>query len=551
MSAERFDVLMRRFEELRGARHTTEWTWQQINDHELGRAREFTTFLETPGERRGMRIYDDTSKVAGGLLAGALHSLLSNPAARWFSLRFEDERINQIPEAQQWLYQAENAVFTALSRPKANFHAQLSEVWLDLVYFGTGALFIEDIPGEGVQFSARSPAELFLSEDAAGRIDVVIRRFRLSSRQAADLFGMSEIPEKQQKDIDQGKPEDKNEYLHFILPNKDEVPGMLGPRGMPWASVYLSVDSKEIVSEGGFQEMPMAAPRWQKETGEIYGRGPGWNALSDQMMLNEMKRVTLKAGQRAVDPPLLVDNEGVLGGGSGLHVDPGGVTIINAVMAQLNPPVQALDSGSNFNIGERLIADTRVQVQDAFHHQLIQMIRDPNMTATQVLELSSQMQRHLAPILGRMTTELLEPTIERTFAIEARSGRLPAAPQPLQGVPLKIEYVSPVARAQKSSDAQAVIQWLTVLSNLAQIDPGVMDIPDTDATARALADSFGVPPTLTRSPEQIEAMRQERAQQAEQNQQLQQLSVGARAIKDVSGAAQIAETAGEEVPANA
>ena len=274
-------------------------------------------------------------------------------------------------------------------------------------------------------------------------------------------------------------------------------------------------------------EMPYAIPRWQKESGEIFGRGPGWNALSDQKMLNEMKRITLKAGQRAIDPPLLVDHEGVIGGGSGLHVDPGGVTIVNAVMSPSTDPVRPLLSGADFRISEVLIGDTRKQVQDAFHHQLIQMIRDPNMTATQVLELATQMQRHLAPILGRMTTEMLEPTIDRVFSIEERAGRMPPAPSQLAGVSLKIEYVSPVARAQKASDAQAIIQWLTVLTNLAQIDPGVMDIPDTDATARSLAESFGVPPTLMKTPDQIAAVRQVRAQQAQEKQQQEQLAMGA------------------------
>ncbi len=147
-------------------------------------------------------------------------------------------------------------------------------------------------------------------------------------------------------------------------------------------------------------------------------------------------------------------------------------------MSMMNPAVQPILLGGNANMTTEDIIDTRKAVQDSFHHQLIETIRDPYMTATQVLELSAQMQRHLAPILGRMQTELLEPIIERVFAIEARAGRLPPAPPEISDQPLKIDYVSPVARAQQTSDARAIIDFSGVVTNLAGAAPDVLDIVD-------------------------------------------------------------------------
>lgn len=511
----RLTELLARFQAIGHDRRTTETTWQEIADHELGR-RDFIT-LRTPGEQRQQRIYDDTAKVSGGLLAGAMHSLLTNPATRWFKLRFEDEALNQAPDAAGWLFEAENQLYNAMNRPDANFHAQLAELYIDLVFFGTGGLFIEDAPGSGVRFSSRPLAELFVSENQAGRIDTVVRSFLLSARQAAELFG--DAARAAMKDLDGRKLEDKRPYIHMIFPNEERIFGRVDAKGMPWASVFVSLDDRKILSEGGYHELPMAIARWQKDAGESYGRGPGWDSLSDAKMLNEMKKVSLKMGQKAIDPPLLVDSEGVLPGH--LRVDPGGVIPVNAVMATMNPPIQPLPSGGNFEISVQLISDTRRQVQEAFHHQLIELIRDPRMTATQVLELSAQMQRHLAPILGRMHTELLEPIIERIFGIEARANRLPPVPQGLQGIPLRIDYVSPVARAQRASDAKAIIDLFTVGTNLSQVSPDVFDLLDTDAAMRELAESLGVPPTVIRSARDVEARREAARELAEEQAQAQ------------------------------
>jgi hypothetical protein len=217
---------------------------------------------------------------------------------------------------------------------------------------------------------------------------------------------------------------------------------------------------------------------------------------------------------------MMVDSEGVMGGDLRFH--PGSVIPINAVMSMMSPPIQPVPFGGDFNISVELISDARKAVQDSFHHQLIETIRDPRMTATQVLELSAQMQRHLAPILGRMQTELLEPIIERVFAIESRAGRLPEAPPEIANQPLKIDYVSPVARAQQTSDAKAIIDFSGIVASMAEVSPEVLDVVDFDDGARQVAAALGAPPTMVRDTAAVEkrreAARQVAAEQHEQEQ---------------------------------
>lgn len=504
-----YERLNARANEVKSQRVTTEDTWQQIADNMLGR-RDFVS-VHTPGRQRNQRIYDDTSKVSGGLLSGAIHATMVSPAGKWFALSFEEPRLQDIAAAREWLALVEKRLYAAIRAPKANFHAQLSETFTDLINFGTGAIFVEDVPGQGIRFSTRPLQDLYLAEDPAGRVDTVVRCFKLTARQAVALWGGD--AKAANRALGGSGAENRHDYMHIVVPREDHVVGNIDVTGKPWASFFLSVADRTVMDEGGYEEMPYALPRWEQDAGEVYGRGPGWNALSTQKMLNEMMKVTLTAAQKTVNPPMMVDSGGgVLPGDLVFH--PNAIIPIDANTTSMNPPIQPLPFGGNFSITQSMIQDARQAVQSAFHHQLVETIRDPRMTATQVLELSAQMQRHLAPILGRLETELLEPIIERVFAIEARSGRLPPAPPELAGQPLKIDYVSPVARAQQTSDARAIIDFSGFASELSQAAPGVLDVVDFDAGMRDLADALGVPPTMIRDAREVATRRAAAAQQA-------------------------------------
>ena len=71
-------------------------------------------------------------------------------------------------------------------------------------------------------------------------------------------------------------------------------------------------------------------------------------------------------------------------------------------------------------------------------------------------------------------------------------------PESIQGTDVDIEYVSPLARAQKSSSLNSTIKALEVLMPLAQSLP-VGDHIDPDGLVRHITESLGVPKTTLRS----------------------------------------------------
>jgi len=496
------------FEQYKQARSTWENTWQEIADNLLGR-RNFQTDTYQGGRQRLDKIYDGTGMRSAQLFGSAVASLLTNPATKWFHLMFEDRVLRENREFQTWLQETEEQLLFAFNRPEARFQPNVHETYTDLVNFGTGGLAVLEEPGEGAYFVSRSLNELYLAEDARGRVDTIFRLFELTARQMEQEYpGKSE---KAARLVAQDKPEEKLKVINVLMPNEEMHVGAPSRRGMPIASKHILYGEIPIVlREGGFHEMPILTPRWERDSGEIYGRGPGVQALPDSKMLNQMSKTMLKAGQKAVDPPLMTSDRGVFGN---VRTHAGGNTVVR-LDGSGRFPIQALESRANFSIGIELIKARQEGVEGAYHADILEVFRQPHMTATQVIEIANQVQRILSPVLGRQQSELLEPMVERVFGIELRAGRLPTPPAGLENAIVQVEYQSPVARAQQASEKQALIESVGAIIQLSTADPDTLDNVDMDLLARRFWELGGLPADIMRDVKAVEEIRNARAEQA-------------------------------------
>jgi len=506
-------TLIRRWEQLAAERVSFESTWQDIANHLLGRrdvlgAR--ATASGAGGARRDACLYDGTSMQAADTLAASLHGLVTNPSMRWFALRLEDASRGEDDVARRWLAAAEDRLYDAFAAPSAGHAQACHEFYLDLGAFGTAGLFLGDAPGKGLVFSARALGELAIAEDAAGRVDTVFRRFALTARQARQEWG-ERVGAKVARALAAGRAEERFEFLHAVFPRAERDGARRDGGHMAFASCYVSLADRAMVAEGGFHEMPYLVARWSKDAGETYGRGPGWNALADQKMLHAMSKTVIKAAQKAVDPPLLVADDGVV---LPVRTVPGGLNF--GRMDGRGPFIQPLSVPARLDIGFEMMEQRRQAVRAAFHADVLQVMRDPRMTAAQVYEIAGEMMRVMGPVLGRLQAEFLGPMIARGFALLARQGSLPPAPPQLTGARLKVEYVSPLARAQKAGQAQAVLRTYEPALRLAQAAPEILDNLDHDEALRVLAEANGAPPKILKDRRMVADARDRRAAAAHQ-----------------------------------
>lgn len=533
--AERAKKILSYQESLESDRHNWDNLWQEVADHSIGR-RDFKTVRE-PGTQRTVRIYDTTSKDASNLLAAALHALLTNPQSRWHDLRFERDELNDLEEAVLWLEQAKERLGTGFNRPGSGFATQIAEVYQDLVTFGTAVLFVTDDPGFGPRFCALSPAEIYIDVDHQGRVKAVFRKYKLKHWQAVDMFGEEDIPDIAAAGVK--NPNNESEFIHHVRKRGLPVPGRIDAAGMPWESIYLSTKEKKIVSEGGFHENPYLVARWSVDAGEMYARCPGIDHLPDQKMLNAIWRTFIRNIEKAADPPLLVESDGVMPG-SQISVTPSAQIVVQS--DGNSDPVRYLESSAQLNLSADLIETRSKKIEKGFHSEIIQAFQDPRMTATQVIELARLAQRQLSPVLGRMAEDLLNPLIDRVYGILSRRRDFPPAPDFLQGQDLRVDYVSPVARAQKASESQAILDSFAAAQAIAQVDPSVMDNVDLDEAIRAIFDGNGTPVKVLRPKADVIEIRREQAQVIEQDRQAQELQqTGETVSKLLPGIAKLQE----------
>ena len=506
-------------------RTNAEWIWTLLSEFVLPNQHGLFSGQEAKGSKRTRRLYDSTAIQANHDLASTIHSTLTNPATKWARFRFNDEALNDDPEAVAWLEMANNKFHDALAG--SNFNNEISRAYKMYPALGSMVLMHEEKSlnpdGEfsGFSFKAWHISEVAWAENMFGRVDVVYRKFKMTARQAYQRWGMK-IPEPILGALEKD-PEKEFEFCHCIFPREDkdikinEV-GRASPKHRPYASVYVSMSGPEIMEEGGYYELPVHVVRWETMAGEVYGRGPGHVSLPDVRTLNKAKELGLHAIDKAINPPIIAEQRSVL---SALDLRPGHVSVVKDING-----IREMVTQARFDVTQFAVEDLRTAIKSIFFLDklfLPDRRETGEMTAFEIATRTQQLQQVIGPTLGRLNTELLDPIVKRSFSMMLRGGAFGELPTILQerGGAIDVEYVNSLARAQKIEDVTAISQWLQELGMLAQIKPEVVDNVDADAIARLVARRRGVPESAVADPKAVEQQRAERAQQMQQQMALE------------------------------
>lgn len=504
MNDSRAKDLLARHERMKGGRTNWESLWQQIAERILPRSAEFTG-QRTPGEKRTERQFDSTAPLALERFAAALHSLLTPSTQQWHGVGLNDEEQDRMRDVRIFCEAMTRTLFKARYRTDANFASQMTEVYMSLGAFGTGVMFVDEWPGYGLVYKAIHLAEVYLSENAVGRIDTVHREYQYTARQAAQAFGIDVLPDKMKTALDKGL-NDLFTIVHCVYPNEERAHGRMDWRGWPIASYHLAVDGCAVLRESGYRTMPYAVSRYVTSPREVYGRSPAMTVLPDIKMINEMEKTTIRAGHRMVDPPLLLQADGAL---SPFQLTPGALNY-GTLNDQGQPLVQPMEFGTQLPWVFEMSDAKRKLIQDAFLITLFQiLVETPTMTATEALLRAQEKGALLAPTMGRQQNELLGPIIEREIDILGRAGQLPQdVPQEIidAGGAIEIKYTSPLARLQRSEEGVAIARTIEAVTPLAQIDPRAIRRINADKALQILAEIHGAPAEILRSDEELAAM---------------------------------------------
>ena len=517
--------IIKRADAMKSARGVFDAHWQDVRDVLLPTGAAFNR-VETPGTKGRAQVLDASPEMALEMLAADLHRLLTDPGTKWFLRRPLNPALEDNERVMLALEEVTNRQFAGLARPSAFFQTAMHEQYMDLAAYGTSCLYMPELPGRGLQFQARALNEMYLAENSQGRIDTWYRRFSLTARQAVQEWGKA-VGEKIGKAALE-RPDLEFEFIHAVQPRGERDYASASARNMPYASCYVGLADKNLIREGGYMEAPFVSPRWSRRAGEVYGRGPGTKMLPDARMLQRAMRSQIRGVEKAIDPTLMVSDDGVMGK---IRTSANGLIYVRDGINK-KEPIRPLLTGARPDLGEEFMKGVRDRIDRGFYNNLLQMLRDPRMTATQVMQIVEETQRVMGPIVARLASELLEPMLDRQFSVMWRNGEFDDIdfPPELAGEILRIEHVSPLARQQQLSEPRAMAQTLEVMAPLLNNDPAALDIVNTDDAFRRVAHLFGWPQKTLNARDKVVEIREARASANAQAQQMQNMAMQAEAV---------------------
>ncbi|HVJ30663.1 MAG TPA: portal protein, partial [Gammaproteobacteria bacterium] len=340
----------------------------------------------------------------------------------------------------------------------------------------------------------------------------------------------------------------------YVGPNREENPNRLGSRFLPYISVYWERNraghntkleasangDARVLKESGFNEFPVLVPRWDVSGEDWYGtNGPGMDTLGDVKALQVMQRKKAKAVEKSIDPSLVGPTELR---NQKTSLLPGDITYLNVREGQLG--LRAIhEVNANIDHIRQDIRETQYRISRGFYEDLFLMLASSDgvggvqpKTAREIDERHEEKLLALGPVLERFADELHDPLVDRVFAIMQRAGLIPEPPPELDGVELKVEYLSIMAQAQKSVSLVGQDRFVQTIMGMAEVFPEVVDKFDAMQAIDDYGEMLGVNPNQILSDEAAEQRAAERAEQQQQAQAAESIPKVAAGVKSMADA---------------
>lgn len=527
--------------------------WKAIRDYQLPYIGCFDDTADTTdyARRRDTNIYHSVAWQANQSFAAGVMSGLTPPSRQWFRLIWSNDTMKNHPEAGELLDKRMNILQDVLL--KSNFYNAIHSSYLELA-FGQAPLAIFQDADTGVHFVPFTVGTYMMENGPDGIVDTFCTKYEMTARQLADKFGADRLPSSIRAELENGGVKTKHKLWWLVEPNRfhDRNKEVMDKYHMKYLSLYwLEEGEKDFLDIGGFQEWPIPVARYLVTGSETYGKGPGWFAEGDSKGLQKLEKDDIIAVELGIKPPMAASATTAK---QGINLTPGSYTVV-----ERNEPVTPL-----FNVNVNLqhlqekILDLQDRIKRAYSADLFMMLErleDKSMTAQEVLQRKQEQLQQLGPVVQRLQFEFLRKIIERVYNILDRAGILPQPEDAELALALSqeevtIEYISPLAQAQKMAGMTNIEQAIAFTGQLAQFDQSVLDKIDFAKTIDSYFDMVGAPASIKRTEEEYEAIQQQKAQaMAEAKQQEQMAQAVQMAAPAAQAAKNITEAANDGNPA--
>jgi hypothetical protein len=531
-------AIIREFGQYQSRRSVFAMQWEEVAELILPTARGtfFYQNFQTPGAKKTQQQVDATGALALHRFCAIADSLVTPRNMQWHGLQ-GDDYVMKDRNSRVWFEDTTKLLFRQRYAAHANFAGQNYNNWQSLGAFGNSTMYVDKFDnrwqggGRGLRYKAVPLGETYFGENHQGKVDRMIRWFRLTAYQAAQKWGIEYLPEALHSALAQNS-EFRYSFLHCVKPRMEDYdPEALDERAFPFSSYYVSLDGRCLMQpESGFRTFPYAVSRYDQAPNEVEGRGPAQIVLPSLKTLNAQKITFLKQGHRAADPVLLMADDGLVG----MDLRPGAQNK-GGVSPDGRPLVHTLPTG-DIKISLEMMQEEKSIIDDVFLVSLFKVLSEhPNMTATQVIELVNEKGMLVAPTLGRQHTEYVGGLVERELDLLADMRMLEPMPPALREAMGHYEIIdtSPLANAANAGKSAGTLRTLENIREMINItqDMSLLDPFDMDKIAVFVAKTNNTPEELMADDKAILAKRQARAKQQQKQEQIQSAPAAAAMIK--------------------
>lgn len=533
-----------------------ETRWKAIRDYQLPYIGSFDGMddEENAASRKDLHIYHSCAWDSNQIFAAGVMSGLTPPSRKWFRLNFANTELEDNSELGKILDERIDILSDVLE--KSNFYTAVHSCYLELA-FGQAPLGIFPDTQYGVHFVPYTIGSYAMENGADGTVQMFVRRCKMSARQIADKFGIENVPENIRQELETGAGlKASHKVIWYVEPNRHYSAEKLGNFHLPYLSVYYveQSDASEYLHIGGFHEFPIPVARYLLSGNDSYGKGPGWFSEGDSKALQMLEKDKLTMVELSVKPPMLANsNLGV----KGINLVPAGKTYADQPDA-VRPLFMVQ---GNLQHMQETIEEVTQRIKRAYSADLFMMLdqQDKSMTAREVLERTQEKMAVLGPVVQRMQFEFLGRIIERVYNILDRARMFPEpedeeAAEYLRSAEVKIEYISPLAQAQKMSGLVNIEQAIAFVGQLAQFNADILDKVDWNEAVNRYFNLVGAPAAIKRTDDQYEEIQKQKQakmaemEQAQQAMQMAQMAApAAQAAKNATEAAQDGNPALQEL----
>ena len=510
MNSSRADDLIGKHKELVGLRSNFMGYWQSLHDYFYVESPDLNAAYSAGSELNTNYLFDSTTLETADVLASGFMNYLTPPSSKWFKLRAKNPILSEDKEISDYLETVEREVFHTLN--KSNFYQMMFPSYKASGVYGTSVLLEEEDLETDARFISIPLKQCVLVEDAQGRIAEYYIEFEYTAYQAASKWGEKALSQPMRDEL-KGRPNKKHKFLLFIGKRnyRDVTKG--DSENMPIEAVWVDVEGRKIIDEGGYNEFPVMSHRFDKRPFIPWGFSPAMKALPFARLLNAISKTNLRSMMKATDPPIAIPNNAFI---MPFNANPRAINYYNKNNMESGKDIFPFANYGDPNAGLQAIEYYSQKVKSLMFHDVFLAFNNitKQMNNPEIQERINEKMTMLGPAVGRYTGEVLNPIVIRTIGILYRRGKLPPPPDALlQDPSYEIDYVSQLAQSQKRSQLTSLVTALDITGQMAQYAPDVLDGIDPDKARDEVWDIVGAPVRVLRDDKEIQAIREGRAQQ--------------------------------------